>query len=398
MKNIKKDFPFFIHNPEITYLDNAATTNKPGVVIDRIVKFYAQENASVYRGIYQHAEAATQNYENVREQVRAFIGAEYAEEIIFTANATAASNLVVNAWGRANLQQGDEIILTQLEHHAQLVPWMQLAQEKGLILKMARVNAEGGLDYTHFMALVSNKTKLIAITAASNVTGAWIDIAKVASAAKIVDIKVLIDACQAAPRCDLKEMAQISDFLFFSGHKMFGPGGIGVLFVKRKNHAKMIPCYGGGGTVLTVDHTIVWRDVPYRYEAGTVNAAAVIGLGAAMRYMQENIDFIALCRHESALCEQLISFLETKNNVKILGSVDQLKQTGHMVSFVVDGMHPHDIAYMLDQKGICVRSGNHCAQPLHKALGVDASLRASFYAYTTYEDVEKLIQTLKYII
>jgi cysteine desulfurase/selenocysteine lyase len=397
MKNIKKDFPFFANNPGIIYLDNAATTQKPAVVIDRITQFYEYENAPIYRGIYKHAEAATAAYEAVREQVRECIGAEHADEIIFTHNATAASNLIAHAWGRHNLQPGDEIVTTELEHHAQLVPWLMLAQEKGIVVNSARVTAQGLLDYDHLKSLITPKTKLIAVIALSNVTGEWVDLEKVTAIAARVGAKVAIDACQAVPRCKFNLKAQNCDFLFFSGHKMLGPGGVGILYVKRKIHAQMAPVWGGGGALLSVDQRIAWREVPYRYEVGSPSAAVMIGFGAALEY-RKTIDLMHVRAHEAALCGQLLDFLETESRVAIIGSPAQLRVSGHLVSFIVDGIHAHDVAHFLDQHGIAVRSGNHCAQPLHKALGIDAAVRMSFYAYTTHEDVEYCITVLRKLL
>lgn len=392
MKNLKKDFPFFANNPNVVYCDNAATTQKPQVVIDRMNLFYTHDNAPVHRGLYQLAEQATLAYEGVREHVKDFLGANHASEIIFTSNATAGINLVAQAWARHNLKAGDEIVVTELEHHANIVPWILVAQETGAIIKYIPVRQDGSLDYSQITTIITPKTKLVAITALSNVTGEEIDLALITKHAHGVGAVVLVDACQAVLRKKFDMSIQNFDFLVFSGHKALGPTGIGVLFAKRKFHASMIPFQGGGGTVLSVKNdSCTWRDVPYCFEPGTPASAEVVGLGAALTYIKNNITYEDLQAHEAALCKQLVEGLQKFSRVRILGQ----KKTTSIVCFVVDGLHAFDVAVYLDSQGIAVRAGHHCAQPLHSKLGVEACVRISFTLYNTGEDVTRILFALE---
>ena len=398
MKNLKKDFPFFANNPEITYCDSAATTQKPQVVIDRMGDFYAHKNAPIYRGIYKHAEQATTAYEGVREQVRDFIGAEHADEIIFTQNATAGINLVAHAWARHTLTPGDEIVLTELEHHANLVPWLQIAQEMGIIIRYVPVLSNGTLDYTRVPTLIGPKTKLVAVSALSNVTGHEVDLDYIQKYAYAAGAAFLVDACQIAPRRNINVTTSKIDFLVFSGHKMLGPSGVGILFVNRKFHSKMVPFFGGGSAVQAVDFDAVhWRNLPYRYEAGTQAIENVVGLGAALDYLKQ-IDCNELRRHEALLCKTLIGGLKILPQITVLGDEQELIEKGHLVSFVVKGMHAHDVAAYFDHHDIAVRAGHHCAQPLHKKLGINGSVRVSFYLYNTFDDVAKILNTLTMLL
>lgn len=398
---LKADFPIFIHHPNLVYLDNAATTQKPHMVIDRMNRFYAYENSPIHRGFYDLAEKATSAYESVRKQVAEFIGAE-KNEIVFTPNATLGINLVAQSWARSNLRKGDEIVLTELEHHANLVPWLQLVQEIGVVIRYVPITINGDLDYTVLETIITQKTKLIAVTAISNVVGTEVNIPLLVQYGQRVGAKILVDACQAVARRKISVHDQNIDFLVFSGHKLLGPMGVGVLFVNTKLHGQMKPLWGGGGAIHSVDYDrVVWREVPACFEAGTPAVADVLGLGAALEYIKKNIDLTTLKEYEAALCSRLINGLQEFKNIKILGPIEQLKRSGHSVSFVIadssgKGVHAHDVAAYLNVKNIAVRAGHHCAQPLHKKLGVDASVRVSFHgAYSSVEDVEKLLQTLK---
>ncbi len=392
MKNLKKDFPFFANNPNLVYCDNAATTQKPQAVIDRMNHFYTHENAPVHRGLYQLAEQATTAYEGVREQVKDFIGAEHASEIIFTPNATAGINLVAHAWARHNLKKGDEIVLTELEHHANIVPWILVAQATGAVIKYIPVDANGALDYSNIATIITPQTKLVAVTALSNVTGEELDLELLTQQAHAVGAVIVVDACQAVLRKKFDARVQNFDFLVFSGHKTLGPTGIGVLFAKRKFHSHMTPLQGGGGTVVSVKQdSVTWRETPYCFEPGTPAIAEVLGLGAALTYIQNNVDYAALRAHEAAaLCEQLIKGLQKFPRIKILGNT-----SANIVSFVVEDMHAFDVAAYLDKHGIAVRAGHHCAQLLHTKLGVGVSVRISFCLYNTHEDVEKILLALE---
>lgn len=404
MKNLKQaclkqDFPFFANNPNLVYVDNAATTHKPQAFLDRIRRFYVQEYAPIHRGFYDLAEAATEHFEAARKRIADFIGAQ-PQEIIFTINATAGIHLVAQSWACHNLKKGDEIVLTELEHHANLVPWLQVAKMTGAHIRYIPILSSGDLDYSKLDTIINERTKLVAITQISNVLGTEVDVDRVITQAKKVGAKVLIDACQSACRRTINAKAQNFDFLVFSGHKMLGPVGIGVLFVNRKIHAQMTPFWGGGGTVQTVDYdNFTWRDVPACFEAGTPSSAAVLGLGAALDYIHKNIDFTLLQEQEARLCTALIDGLSNIKKIKILGPLDQLKKSGHIVSFLVDGIHAHDVAAYLSKQGICVRAGHHCAQPLHTKLGIAASVRVSFHgAYNTLEDVAQILQAVEKMV
>lgn len=398
MKNLKKDFPFFANNPALIYVDNAATTQKPQQVIDRINHFYTHENAPVHRGLYKRAEQATANYEAVRDQVKDFIGAQDRTEIIFTANATAGINLVARAWAAPLLKAGDEIVLTELEHHANLVPWLQVAQKTGAVVRYIPVLENGDLDYAQLPKIITQKTKIVATTAISNVLGTAVDLETITERAHAVGAVVLVDACQSALRRKINVKDQKFDFLVFSGHKTLGSDGIGILFARRKFHAQMTPLQGGGGAVVSVGYDdVAWREVPYRFEAGTPNAAAVLGLGAALEYLEKNIGLTAVQQHEAHLCARFIEGLQALSYIKILGPVEQLKKSGHIVSFVVEGMHAHDVATYLDHHNIAVRAGHHCAQPLHTKFGIVASVRVSFCFYNSSEDVDKILHALAQI-
>lgn len=395
MKNLKKDFPFFANNPNVVYCDNAATTQKPQVVIDRMNYFYAHENAPVHRGLYQLAEQATTAYEDVREQVKDFLGAEHASEIIFTPNATAGINLVAQAWACQNLKAGDEIVLTELEHHANIVPWILVAQATGAVINYIPVDASGALDYSNLNTVITPKTKLVAVTALSNVTGEEVDLERITQQAHSVGAVVLVDACQAVLRKKFDVRHQNCDFLVFSGHKTLGPTGIGILFARRKFHASMTPFQGGGGAVLEVKlNSVTWREIPYCFEPGTPAIAQVLGLGAALTYIKNNVDCEAVRAHETALSSQLVEGLQKFSRVKILGK----KKSTSTICFVVEGMHAFDVAVYLDSQGIAVRAGNHCAQPLHSKLGVRACVRISFCLYNTAEDVEKILVALEKLL
>jgi cysteine desulfurase / selenocysteine lyase len=399
MKNVRYDFPFFIHNPSLVYLDNAATTQKPQIVIDRIHHFYSVENAPVHRGFYDLAEQVTEQYEVVRKKIAKFLGAE-SQEIIFTHNATAGINLIAQSWARHNLKKGDEIVLTELEHHANIVPWLQLASEMDIGIRYIPMLSNGDLNYQAVDTLITPKTKLIAATAISNVLGTEVRIDLLANYAKKVGALLLVDACQAAARRRILVHEQKIDFLVFSGHKLLGPTGIGVLFVNKKLHSKMRPFISGGGSVYSVDYDrVAWREVPECFEAGTPAIASVLGLGSAINYMEQNIDITVLKQQEALLCTHLIDGLSAFKNVKILGPVDELRKTGHIVSFIVQGIHAYDVAAYLNKNNIAVRAGHHCAQPLHAKLGIDASLRVSFHgAYNTLDDVQEILRAFNNII
>ena len=396
-KNIKNDFPIFkntVNGHPVIYFDNASTTQKPQAVLDALLNFYTTTNANVHRGIYTLAEQATQAYEDARVKVARFINAD-SSEIVFTKGTTESINLVAATWGVCDIEEGDEILITQLEHHANMVPWQLLAYKQGAKLKYIPVLADGRLDVTQLSSLITPRTKLVALSHVSNALGVHNPIQDIIKAAHAVDALVLIDAAQSVPHQPIDVQAMNVDFLAFSGHKMLGPTGIGVLYIKKDLHEFMPPYQAGGGMVQNVDYTgSEWRPAPHKFEAGTPPIAQAVALGAALDYLQKNIHFAELRVHEAALCAQLIDGLSKIAGVHLLGPLDELKKVGHMVTFTVDGMHAHDVAAYLDQFGICVRAGHHCAQPLAKKLGIEASVRVSFYCYNTQEEVVRLLEVM----
>lgn len=393
MNKYKKDFPFFA-NSKVIYCDSAATSQKPASVIEAMSHFYAYENAPVHRGIYALAEEATKHFEGVREQLCRFIGAAEPSEIVFTRGTTESLNLIVHAWGAGNLKPGDEVVISELEHHALLVPWQQFAKTHGTVLKFIPVLPDGELDYASLAKVITNKTKLVGVTAGSNVIGVATKLEPIIAQAKKVGARIIIDAAQMLPRerCDVQKLG--CDFLAFSGHKMVGPTGIGGIYIKKELHTQLQPFMLGGSMIFSVDwQESRWREMPQLLEAGTPPIAEVIGLGAALSYL-EKVDFKELAAHEAALCKRLVEGIENIEGVRILGPRERLVKEGHLVSFVVEGVHPYDVASFLDKYQVAVRAGHHCAQPLHTKLGVVGSVRASFYLYNTMDDVEAIIKAL----
>lgn len=397
MKNIRKDFPLLqkkVDRHQLIYFDNAATSQKPQQVIDAISNYYESQNSPIHRAMYNLGEQATTLYEQAREKVAQFINA-HSDEVIITKGTTQSINAVAAGWARVHLKEGDEILLTQMEHHANLLPWQQVAKMTGAILKFIPILPDGTLDMKSLDHLLTKKTKLVSCIHVSNVLGTHNDIETITKKAHAVGARVLIDAAQSVAHqiIDVKKIN--SDFLVFSGHKMLGPTGIGILYIKKELHDQMQPYEFGGGMVYEADFTHAsWAKAPYKFEAGTPPIAQAIGLGAAIDYIQKNIDFAQLQTHEARLCSMLIEGLQKHPKITILGPIEQLKERGHLVSFVVKDMHPHDVATYLGNHGICVRAGHHCAQPLAKLLGISGSVRASFYAYNTLEEVEKFLELI----
>lgn len=395
---LRSDFPIFSRvgtARPLIFFDNASTTQKPRVVIEALVDFYSNHNANIHRGIYALAEHATAQYEQVRKQAAHFIGARSASEIIFNSGTTEGINIVASSWARTHLRAGDEIIITQMEHHANLLPWQQLAHEHKFVLKYIPVCSDGTLDYIVLDSLITLRTKLISVVHVSHVFGTHNAIELIIQKAHAVGARVMIDAAQSVLHQRIDVAAMQCDFLAFSAHKMFGPTGVGVLYIKKDVHDEMQPYQYGGGMVFDADYnTARWQPVPHRLEAGTPPIAQVIGLGVAIDYIS-GLDRVAAQQHEASLCAHFIDTVSSITRVSVLGPVEQLKQSGHLVSFKVHGMHAHDIAAYLDSFGICVRAGHHCAQPLAKKLGIEASVRVSFCAYNTHEEVDVLISALR---
>lgn len=394
MNNLKKQFPLLMRE-SVSYLDSASTTQKPQQVLDAIQHAYTTYNANPGRGVYTLAEEATKQYENARSTVAQFIGAK-SNEVIFTSNATAGINLIAQGWARQHLKPGDEILLTELEHHSNLLPWQRVAKETGAQLKFIPIFPDGSLDMSTLDSLITERTKLIACTHSSNAIGTPVEVKAIIARAQQVGARTLIDACQTVPHQKIDVATMGCDFLVFSGHKLLGPTGIGVLYIKESMQDDVEPLSLGGGQPFQVDwHQYTLRTGPHKFEAGTPPFIQAMGLAAAIKYLQDHITFDVLREHEAALCARLIDGLSMMKKVTLLGPVEQLKMGGHLVTFVVDGMHPHDVAAYLDSQGIAVRAGHFCAQPLFKKLGYDGAVRASFYCYTQLSDIDHLLHALQ---
>jgi cysteine desulfurase/selenocysteine lyase len=393
-ENIKKDFPIFqkpVNGKPLVYLDSAASTQKPSVVIEAEKRFYEEYYANVHRGIYYLSEQASQAYESAREVDAQFIGANSAREIIFTKNATESINLVAYAWGRQNIQAGDEILLTEMEHHANLVPWQILAKEKKAHLKFIPIDKDFRLQLDKLEQLITKKTKLLAMTHMSNVLGTINPVADIIVKARSLNDKIiiLVDGAQSVPHFPVDVKMLDTDFYVFSSHKMLGPTGVGVLYGQEKILSAMPPFLAGGDMISEVTYQDAkWNELPWKFEAGTPNAAGVIGFAAAINYLN-NIGMKTVRQHESLLTDAALVGLSTVKGLKIYGPHEN-RDRGGVISFTIDGVHPHDLASILDEQGIAVRAGHHCAMPLHQKLGVEATSRASFYVYNTLEDVNAL--------
>jgi cysteine desulfurase / selenocysteine lyase len=368
-----------------TYLDSAATAQKPQAVIDAIAQAYGRDYATVHRGVYARSASMTEAYEAARERVARFIGAGSPNEIVFVRGATEAINLVAQTWGQ-RLQAGDRIILSALEHHSNIVPWQLLRDRTGIEIDVAPLTADHRIDLDALEALLTPRTRLVAIAHVSNVLGSIADIARVARAAHAVGAKLLVDGCQAAPRLAVDVSALGCDFYTFSGHKLYGPTGIGVLWARPDILADMPPWHGGGAMIETVTfEKTSYAPPPARFEAGTPHIVGALGLAAAIDYV-ESIGLDVIARHEDTLARAARDMLRSFNSVRLFGPDD----SAGIVSFAMDGVHPHDIGTILDEAGIAIRAGHHCAQPLMAVLGVSATARASFGIYNVDEDVGRL--------
>ncbi|HEX2978209.1 MAG TPA: SufS family cysteine desulfurase [Candidatus Babeliales bacterium] len=397
MNTLIKDFPIFASKlgKKLIYFDNAATTQKPLQVIEALSLFYAKQNAPIHRGLYKLAENATALFEHARETIAVFIGASDPSEIIITKSATESINFITTAWGMESINAGDEIVLTELEHHANLIPWQILAKKKNAKIKFIPIDLQGNLILDDLSSIITERTKIVAFTHTSNAIGTHVDAAKIIKQAQKVGAKTLIDACQSAPHQALNVRELGCDFLVFSAHKMLGPTGVGILYIKQEVQHEVPPYQFGGGMIYEASyHDSTFLKAPQCYESGTQPAAQVIAFAQALEYLNKNISFDALRTHQAALCSQLIEGFEKLNGFRVLGPVDQLKKQGHLVSFVHDNYHAHDIAAHLDQFGICVRSGHFCAQPLANKLGIASAVRVSFYIYNSSDEVKSLLSAL----
>jgi len=386
LSNIKKEFPIF-KNKNLVYLDSANSSQKPQSVIDRINNFYSNEFSNVGRSVHALSIAATNNYENTRISVQKYINAKSKDEIVFTKGATEAINLVANTFGQKYLKEGDEILLTELEHHSNYVPWHYLRSLKGVKIKFAEVNEDGEVSVESIAKKITSNTKIIAVTHLSNVTGAILPIKEITELAHAKGIPVLIDGCQGAPHLKLDMQDLDCDFYTISCHKMYGPTGLGILYAKKKWLEELPPYQGGGGMIKEVKKdSISYGDLPNKYEAGTMATAQVVAFDQSIKFL-EKIGMNNIVKHEKELMDYGQEVLRKNNAVKLVGNP---KNKGAVLSFTIEGIHPHDIATILDEDGVAIRAGHHCCQILHEILGITATARASLGIYNTKEDIDRL--------
>lgn len=394
-RDYRQDFPLLRENP-IVYLDSAATAQRPDVVIEAEMEFYRKYNANPLRGLYSLGIEATDRYEEARECVAKFIHAASAKEIIFTRNATESLNLVAYSYGLSHLQKGDEIVVSILEHHSNQLPWRMVAEKTGAVVKYLECDRQGHISDADLQAAFSEKTKLVAVTQVSNVLGIRTPIDKIVALARKSGAVVVLDAAQSTPHMEVDVQKLGVDFLAFSGHKLMAPMGIGVLYGRKELLSEMPPFLTGGEMIQTVTRDkVVYAELPHKFEAGTVNGAGAWALAAAIRYLQE-VGYEQIQKQELLLTTQLMDGLKKVPHVQVQGSPDPKEHCG-IVSFTIDGVHPHDVSSILDADGIAVRAGHHCAQPLMQQIGVMSTTRASMYFYNTEEDIEKLLASVQTI-
>ena len=396
---VREDFPILkreINGYPLAFLDNAATTQKPQCVIDALVHFYENYNCNVSRGVYTLAEEATGIYEEARKTVAKFIGAESCGNIIFTRGTTESINLVASAWSQPNLKSGDRIIVTEMEHHSNLVPWQLAAQLSGVELIFCPITPEGRLDLEVLEELLTDSVKLLAVTAVSNVLGTANPIAKIVEKVHERDVPVLVDAAQAVARMPIDVSEWDCDFLAFSGHKVYGPTGIGVLYAKNERLNEMRPYQGGGGMIRQVgQQSSTWADIPQKFEAGTPPVAEVFGLMSALEYIS-NVGMLEIKKHEQDLMTHTLEKLREFTDLELYGPADSTDRSG-VLSFNLREVHPHDVAQVLDENGIAVRAGHHCTQILHERLGIVASVRMSFGLYNEVPEIDRLFSALEQV-
>lgn len=394
-RDYRQDFPLLRENP-IVYLDSAATAQRPDVVIEAEMEFYRNYNANPLRGLYSLGIEATDRYEEARECVAKFIHAASAKEIIFTRNATESLNLVAYSYGLSHLQKGDEIVVSILEHHSNQLPWRMVAEKTGAVVKYLECDRQGHISDADLQAAFSEKTKLVAVTQVSNVLGIRTPIEKIVALARKSGAVVVLDAAQSTPHMEVDVQKLGVDFLAFSGHKLMAPMGIGVLYGRKELLSEMPPFLTGGEMIQTVTRDkVVYAELPHKFEAGTVNGAGAWALAAAIRYLQE-VGYEQIQKQELLLTTQLMDGLKKVPHVQVQGSPDPKEHCG-IVSFTIDGVHPHDVSSILDADGIAVRAGHHCAQPLMQQIGIMSTTRASMYFYNTEEDIEKLLASVQTI-
>jgi len=395
IKSIKKEFPIFsqkINGKPLVYLDSANSSQKPKSVIDKISNFYETEFSNVGRSVHTLAVKATNRFEATRDKVQKYLNAKHREEIIFTKSATESINLVASSFGKKHIHKGDEILITELEHHSNYVPWHYLRSEKGAIIKFAPVNEDGDVEINSIKKLITDKTKIIAITHISNVTGAILPITKIVDLAKEKNIPVLIDGTQGAPHCDIDMQKIDCDFYAISCHKMYGPNGLGILYMKKKWVDDLPPYQGGGGMINEVKkEDITFAEENTKFEAGTMQTAEVVSFAESLNFI-EKLGINNIASHENEILEYGLEKLRKNNSIKIIGNP---KSRGSVLCFTLKDIHPHDIATILDEDGVAIRAGHHCCQILHDKLGINATARASIGVYNNKEDIDKLSDAIK---
>jgi cysteine desulfurase/selenocysteine lyase len=390
-RRLRREFPIFANNPDLVYLDTAASAQKPRAVIDRVAEYYRTDYANVHRGVYRLSARSTELYEEARDKVRRFLNAAEAREIVFVRNTTEAINLVAQSWGPAFLREGDEVLISELEHHSNIVPWQLLRDRVNIRLRVAPIDATGGLDLSGFETLLSPRTRLVAMTHLANASGARVPVETVAALAHRYGAKVLIDGSQAAPRLAVDVQALGCDFYAFTGHKVYGPTGIGVLYGRHELLAAMPPWQGGGEMIANVTFEKTdYAEPPHRFEAGTPDISGAIGLGAALDFI-EALGRERILEHEEALTGYGVDRLSRIPGLTLVGAGQH--RLG-ILSFDLQGVHPHDVATVLDRHHVAVRAGHHCAQPLLDKLGYGATTRASLGVYNDEQDIDALVAAL----
>lgn len=395
--DIRKDFPILdqeVNGHPLVYLDSAATSQKPRQVIEAVANYYQFDNANVHRGVHTLGNRATEGYEGARETVRKFLNASSTEEIVFTRGTTTALNLIAQSYGRANIGEGDEILITYMEHHSNIIPWQQLAKATGAVLKYIDLEEDGTLSLEKVSDAMTERTKIVSMMYVSNVLGTMNPIKEITEIAHVHNAIMVVDAAQAAPHLKLDVQDLDCDFLAFSGHKLCGPTGIGALYGKKALLNEMEPIEFGGEMIDFVGlYDSSWKELPWKFEGGTPIIAGAIGMAAAIDYI-ESIGLDNIEKHEHELVAYAMEQMKTVEGLEIYGPRDSSKRAG-IVTFNLEGVHPHDLATVLDMNGVAVRAGHHCCQPLMKWLDVSATARASFYLYNTKEDVDRLVEGLR---
>jgi cysteine desulfurase/selenocysteine lyase len=395
IEQIRADFPILhqeVNGKPLVYLDNGATTQKPQVVIDAIADYYRTTNSNVHRGAHTLSDQATQLFEDARKTLQAFLNAEKSEEIIWTRGTTESINLVAQTWVRSNVKAGDEIIISGMEHHSNIVPWQMVCEQTGATLKVIPVLDDGSLDYDAYLKLLSDKTKFVSVVHVSNALGTLNPVEDIIREAHKVGAKTLIDGAQAIAHWDIDVQALDCDFYAFSGHKLFGPTGLGVLYGKEALLNAMPPYQGGGEMILHVSfEKTTYNVLPYKFEAGTPNIAGAIGMAAAVNYLK-SLDRVALAQHEDALLARANELAAQTDGIRLIGTSDK---KASVFSFLIEGAHPHDVGTLLDQQGIAVRTGHHCAMPVMEQFEIPGTVRASFTFYNTLEEVDALFKAIE---